>query len=332
MYALMVSAAIAMVPTIEIATGVSMPVVAAGTWQYDNATAAASVVAAIKEGFTHLDTAFSYKNQRGVGAGLARSGIARNSVFVTSKVSGCGLYGLPVDGEECERATLAAVREDLAELSFSYPALKKIDLVLLHEPPCVTAPPGTQSPLNTTCFTNRTGCSPANCAALRHQWSAMESALAAGLIRAAGVSNYCTVCLKALLSTARVPPALNQVQLHVGMGPDPQGTISMARRHGLTVQAWSPLGHGGHGSSSILHGKLTTAIGAAHNKSAAQVALKWLLSKGAAVVTKSSNPAHLRENIDLFDFDLSAAEVAALDAATFAKDDTPSFMCNDPDP
>ena len=113
------------------------------------------------------------------------------------------------------------------------------------------------------------------------------------------------------------------------MGPDPQGFLSTARRHGLTAQAWSPLGHGGHGSDSILHGNLTTSIGRAHSKSPVQVALKWLLAKGAAVVTKSSNPVHLKEDLDLFDFSLSSAEVAALDAATFSKGDVPSFMCDD---
>lgn len=158
----------------------------------------------------------------------------------------------------------------------------------------------------------------------------METALASGLIRSAGVSNYCATCLDALQRTARVRPAVNQVQYHVGMGADPQGFISTARRHRLTLQAWSPLGHGGHGSSEILFGNLTTSIGAAHNKSAVQVALKYIVQKRIAVVTKSANPVHLAEDLDLFDFELSAPQMAALDGATFARADTPSFMCDDP--
>ena len=78
-----------------------------------------------------------------------------------------------------------------------------------------------------------------------------------------------------------------------------------------------------------MHGPLTTGIGAAHNKSAVQVALKWIVSKGVAVVTKSGNPVHLREDLDLFDFSFTPSEVADLDAATFARQDTPSFMCDD---
>jgi len=116
------------------------------------------------------------------------------------------------------------------------------------------------------------------------------------------------------------------------MGPDPQGFVSTARSEGIALQAWSPLGHGGHGSAEILHGKLTTSIGRAHNKSAAQIALKWILSNSIAIVTKSSNPAHLAENLALFDFELSDTEKRALDAADFASEDTPSFMCDDAAP
>jgi len=314
------------IPSIEIAPGVKMPVVAAGTWQYNDSTAAASVAAAIASGFVHIDTAADYKNQRGVSEGLARTGIARDRLFLTTKVPGCGLQG--VRPATCHDDTLSFIRADLANLSSSYTALAHLDLVLLHFPPCTTAPPGLPSPVDTKCSSERTGCNAANCAAVQAQWRAMEAALAANLTRAIGVSNYCGKCLDAL-SGARVKPAVNQVQFHVGMSADPQSFISSNQARGITVQAWSPLGHGGHGSSEILHGPLTTSIGRAHGKSAVQVALKWIVSKGVAVVTKSLNPAHLKEDLDLFDFELSDAEVAALDAATFAKTDTPSFMCDD---
>ena len=88
------------------------------------------------------------------------------------------------------------------------------------------------------------------------------------------------------------------------------------------------LGSGGHGSDDILSGNLTTAIAHNVNKSTAQVALKWLVDKGAAVATKSSNPAHLAEDIDLYDWTLSDGDTAKLDAAAFAKGDAPSFMCD----
>ena len=112
--------------TIEISSGVFMPMLAAGTWQYNDSVAAASVVAALQAGFDHIDTAADYKNQKGVSMGLARSGRARSSMFITSKVPGCGLQGIRPG--HCEADTLKAVQQDVAELSSSFPDLKQIDV------------------------------------------------------------------------------------------------------------------------------------------------------------------------------------------------------------
>ena len=314
-------------PDVKIAPGVMMPLVAAGTWQYNDSTAENAVAAAIGAGFTHIDTAADYKNQRGVSKGLARSGVGREAIFVTTKVPGCGFQG--VRPGHCEEDTLAAIRADIAQLSGSFMALKQLDLVLLHFPPCTSAPAGLPSPVASSCNKDRTGCSGDNLAAVRAQWHALEAAKAANLTRAIGVSNFCAACLDAVIAGGKTPPAVNQVQFHVGMGANPQHFLSAAKSRGVVLQAWSPLGHGGHGSSDIMHGPLTTGIGAAHNKSAVQVALKWIVSKGVAVVTKSGNPVHLREDLDLFDFSFTPSEVADLDAATFARQDTPSFMCDD---
>merc|ERR1712224_959074 len=97
---------------------------------------------------------------------------------------------------------------------------------------------------------------------------------------------------------------------------------------GFVLQAWSPLGSGGHGNPEILSGNLTKGIAQAHNRSTAQVALKWIVSHGIAVASKSSNPEHLKEYISLFDWELTREEMSALDNASFAKKDTPSFMCD----
>ena len=93
-----------------------------------------------------------------------------------------------------------------------------------------------------------------------------------------------------------------------------------------------PIGSGGHGSSDILSGPLTTKIAKAHNKTTAQVALKYLVQLDAAVVTKSSSPEHLKEDVELFDWSLSRRDMRELAAATFAADDTPSFECDNPSP
>merc|ERR1712070_558767 len=129
-------------------------------------------------------------------------------------------------------------------------------------------------------------------------------------------------------------PMLNNVQYKLGMGSDPQGAKSFADGRGMVLMAWSPLGHGGRGSIPIFARDLPVEIGKAHGKSGAQVALKWILSHNVTLTTKSADPKHLAEDIDLFDWELTQAEVAALDEDRFGSTsyDTPSFLCNDPEP
>jgi diketogulonate reductase-like aldo/keto reductase len=122
---------------------------------------------------------------------------------------------------------------------------------------------------------------------------------------------------------------VNQVHYQVGMGPDPQGVKSLAKEKGIVLQAWSPLGMGGNGSSPIMHGNLTSAIAKKYGKSPVQIALKWIVSQNISVATKSSNPVHLAENLDVFDFELDDLDRKALDDANFASKDEPSFLCRD---
>jgi len=164
-------------------------------------------------------------------------------------------------------------------------------------------------------------------------WRALELAYDQGLARAIGVSDFCSACFKCLGQNASVMPMVNNVQFHIGMGPDPQGSLSFAKNRGMVVMGWSPLGHGAYpGQSPIFSKALPAAIGKAHNKTGAQVALKWILSHNVTLTTKSANPQHLAEDIDLFSWDLTEAEMGALDGdLSGAEYDTPSFLCNDPD-
>merc|ERR1719329_558831 len=155
----------------------------------------------------------------------------------------------------------------------------------------------------------------------------MEAAYKQGLVKAVGVSNYCRKCFEVLGNTS-VKPMVNQFQMHVGMGKDPQGFLSYAKTNNMVAQAWSPLGCG---ETEILTGKVTTEIAKAHGKSTAQVALKWLQYHGLAIATKSSSETHLAEDLDIFDWELTDDEMKSLDDAGFSKD-TPSFLCADPDP
>lgn len=314
---------------VTLSNGVSMPLLAAGTWQYNDTVAAEEVVAALRAGFKHIDTAYDYGNQVGVGKGLLDSGVKRSDVFITTKVPGCGIQGL--GKENCYNNTLNAIKSDLTQLGSAGFPIAYLDLLLIHFPPCMQATGKEKSPTDTVCSKRRTGCTnQQNCEAIAEQWVAVQDMYKKKLVRAVGVSNYCSACFKCFNS--QLKPMVNQVQMHVGMGPDPQGFVSFAKKNDMVLQAWSPLGSGGHGSSEILSGELTKGIAKAHGKSTAQVALKWLVTLGASVATKSDNPKHLEEDIALFDWDFTAAEMTSLNAADFAKNNTPSFLCDDVSP
>jgi len=318
--------------TVRLSNGVEMPSVGLGTWEFNNSEVKAVVQDALAVGFKHIDCAHNYNNQVGIGAGLAASGKKRNEVFITSKVPGCGIQGL--GKEDCFGNTMKFIRDDIRDLSSSGFPLKQLDLLLIHFPPCMEGNASfAPNPFATPCRAKRNGCSdPDNCRAIAEQWRAAELAYRQGLVRAIGVSDYCSACFKCLGANATVMPMLNNVQFHIGMGPDPQGARSLAERREMVLMAWSPLGHG-DGSTPIFSRDLPMKIAKAHGKTGAQVALKWILSHNVTLTTKSGNPKHLAEDIDLFDWELSAADVAALDADQFAHSeyDTPSFMCNDPD-
>jgi len=308
------------IPTVKLSNGVQMPVIAAGVWKYNDTQTVTSVQLALKVGYTHIDTAYDYKNQKAVSKGLQAAGVARDKVFITTKVPGCGIQG--VNGSRCKDDTLKMIKEDVADLNSAY-KVGKIDLILVHFPPCPADDGSSDSPMKSSCFAKKTGCAPDHCQAVQDQWSVMEQAYSEGLTRAIGVSNYCAACFDCL-SSVKVQPMVNQVQYHLGMGPDPQGFKSFAKKKGIVLQAWSPLGSG---ADDILHSNLTTSIGTEHGKSSVQVALKWIQAQGVSMITKSLSEDHLRDNLDIFDWELSADELSQLNAANFSTN-TPSFLCD----
>lgn len=312
--------------TVALRNGVELPLVAAGVWQYTEEEAEASVRAAIEAGFVAVDTAYDYGNQKGVARALR--GLDRSRYFLITKVPGCGVPFSHVSDSRCEEDTAARIEDDLAQLNTTV-----LDLLLIHFPPCAGRWPWDKA----ACFARKTGCThPKACDAVRAQWRAMTAAYKAKKVRAIGVSNYCRACMECL-ADAEVKPMVNQVHYQIGMGPDPQGFKSYAASQGVVLQAYSALGDGGHsgipGQSGkkdlVLHDPLTAAVGKKHNRTTAQIALKWIVSHGVAVVTKSSSETHLKEDCSLYDFELDAEDMQKLDGATFAAKDTPSFLCND---
>lgn len=289
--------------TVTLNNGVVMPLVALGTWQYSSSTAKDAVTKAFAAGFTHVDTAKQYGNGAGVGNALKSSGKKREEYFVTTKTYGC----YQSSASKCYDETMSDFESHLADLGLDH-----VDMLLLHWPSVYNS--------------NRPGyhsgtCSASVCAKNQEQWRAYEELYKQGKVKAIGVSNYCASCLDCLLSKATVKPAVNQIELHVGMGADPTGLVSYTREKGILPQAYSPLASGSLPKDSTL-----ARIGQAYSKSAAQVALKWLVDHGVPLATKSDSATNLAQDIDMFSWELTANDMSTLDKKT-GSSDRPSFAC-----
>ncbi|MDL9978871.1 aldo/keto reductase [Microbacterium sp. ASV49] len=144
---------------------------------------------------------------------------------------------------------------------------------------------------------------------VRGAWRAMEDAVGQGIVRSIAVSNFGVPDLEKLLPYVRIPPVVDQVELHPHwQQPD---LLPYLSQHDIVPEAWYPLGHG---SRTLLAEPVIAAAAVAHEKSAVQVILRWHMQRGFAAIPKSTDPAHIAANIDIFDFELTAGEMTAIDA------------------
>ena len=256
--------------TYKLANGVEIPVIGFGTWQTpDGEVAENAVLDALKAGYRHIDTAAVYKNEEGVGRGIKKSGIAREEIFVTTKVWN--------DNHTYEDAK-AALATSLEKLGLDY-----IDLYLIHWP----------NPLAVRDSWEKRN---------QEVWRYMEDALESGLVRSIGISNFHDHHITSLLKTARITPHINQIQLSPSeMQPE---VVAANEKHGILSQAWSPLGTG-----TILEVPELIEIAQNHGKTTAQVAIRWSLQKGYNPLPKSVTTSRIISNIDVFDFELTGEEI-----------------------
>lgn len=294
--------------------GVSMPILALGTAGYDNKTAEDAVTKALKAGFKHVHSAYDYFNLPGVGNGL--KSVNREQVFLTSMTSPCVHSASNpkrnvTDPGKCYDLTLRELNELLSLLKVEY-----IDLVLLHGP---SEPFGYEG-----------GCSDKVCELNRAQYAAYNTFYSQKKARSIGVSNFCQSCLQCLKNEnkAFIPPAVNQIQMHVGMGADPEGLISYCNDNDIVVQAYSPLAHG-----EVVTDRLCKKIGTSYNRTAAEVGLRWVLQQGqkqTAIVVKSDKLQSMEEDLQSLSWKLQQHDVEVLDKATTPKgqqDGRPSWGC-----
>ena len=267
------------------------------------------VATAIDVGYRHFDCASDYGNEAGVGAGLQRALQAgtdtRDDLWVTSK-----LWNTYHRAEHVR----PAVQRTLRDLRLDH-----LDLYLIHFPISLRYVP-LEDRYPPEWFFDPAADSPRlelDPVPLQETWQAMEGLVHEGLTRHVGVCNFGTSLLRDLLSYADVRPAVLQVELHPYLTQDK--LLRFCREEKIAVTAFSPLGAQSYFSlnmasegESVLEQDVVRQIATTHGRSAAQVVLRWAVQRGTAIVPKSSQAEHLRENMALFDFELSSDEMTAI--------------------
>ena len=264
-------------PALTLNNGIHMPALGLGVFQTPPDQTRSAVAAALEVGYLHIDTAAAYGNERQVGDAVAASGIDRGAIFLETKVW-ISDYGYD--------ETLHAFDKSAGKLG-----VDQIDLLILHQ--------ALPSAFDRTLEAYR----------------ALETLLADGKVRAIGVSNFMVDHLTRLLDRATVVPAVNQIESHPYFA---QADVqAFGEQHGILAQAWSPIGgitfyrDGQH--TSTLEDPIIKQIADAHGKSPAQVMLRWGLQHGRSVIPKSTKPHRIAENLDVFDFQLTGQQLAAID-------------------
>ena len=258
--------------------GITIPQLGLGVFQTPPEETVDAVQTALEVGYRHVDTAAAYFNEREVGEGIRRAGLERSEVFIETKV------WISDFGRD---ETLHAFDKSAGKLG-----VDQIDLLILHQ-----ALPGE--------FDKTIGA-----------YQALEELLAVGRVRAIGVSNFMPAHLAQLADATTIVPAVNQIESHPYFRQ--QDVIDADAAAGTLTQAWSPIGgitsYRGDGDRTTFTDPVITGIASRYGKSAAQVMLRWHIQEGRQVIPKSVRRERIIENVDVFDFELTADEVAQLDA------------------
>lgn len=268
--------------TLTLSNGVHIPKLGLGTWMIDDGKAAAAVRAATEIGYRHIDTAQAYGNERGVGEGVRASGIAREKLFVTTKLD-AGI-------KDYEKAK-AAIDGSLKTLGLDH-----IDLMIIHSPK-----PWSEFHGEDRYFEGNV-----------KAWRALEEAYSAGKLRSIGVSNFQKADVDNLIEHGSVKPMINQILAHVSNTPF--DLIAYLESQNIVVEAYSPVGHG-----KILDNPDMRSMAERYGVSVPQLAIRYVLQLGLIALPKTANPDHMRNNADV-DFEISGADMETLTKAEPIKD------------
>ena len=261
--------------TITLSNGVVVPQLALGTWLIDNSKVSDAVKAAITLGYRHIDTAQAYANERGVGKGVRESGIAREEIFVTSKVA----------AEHKDYKTAAAgIDETLHRTGLDY-----LDMMIIHSPqPWVLVNQSDDRFIEGN----------------REAWRALEDAYKAGKLRAIGVSNFLECDIDSLWETAEIKPMVNQVLCHISNTP--LALIDHCTAKGIVLEAYSPAAHG-----EALKNPAIKTMAEKYGVSVPQLCIRYDIQLSMIVLPKTANPDHMKANGDV-DFIISDEDMEIL--------------------
>lgn len=260
--------------TYTLYNGVEIPKIGLGTWQVKEGDEVyTSVLAALKNGYRHIDTAEGYGNEEGVGRAVRDSGVPREEIFITSKLES---HIKTYEGAK------QAFEETMEKLGFDY-----LDLFLIHAP-------WPWSEIGKECDKGNI-----------EAWKAMEEFYNAGRIRAIGVSNFEPKHIQNILDNTTIKPHVNQIGYFIGL--DQSETIDFCNKHDIFIEAYSPLGIG-----YVLDNKDIQKVAKKYNRSAAQVCIRWCIQKGTAPLPKTTKEHRMIENADV-DFAIAKEDMDFLD-------------------
>ncbi|MCY9695438.1 aldo/keto reductase [Paenibacillus alginolyticus] len=262
--------------TYKLSNGATIPKLGLGTWLVDDEQAEQAVRAAVSIGYRHIDTAQAYKNEAGVGEGIRCCGVAREELFITTKVA--------AELKNYDAVT-QSIDESLAKMGLDY-----IDLLIIHSPQ-----PWKEFREENRYFEEN-----------KEVWKAMEDAYKTGKVKAIGLSNFLQDDVENILASCEIKPMVNQILAHVSNTP--LELIEFCQKNDILVEAYSPIAHG-----AVLDNAEIKVIADKNGVSVAQLCLRYDIQLGLVVIPKTANPDHMRINAEL-DFVISDADMETLNS------------------
>lgn len=260
---------------LKLNNGIEVPQLGLGTWFIDDKQVASTIKEAVNLGYRHFDTAQAYGNEKGVGEGIRTCGVAREDLFVVSKVA-------------AEHKTYQVAKESIDQ-TLETMGLDYLDMMIIHSPQ-----PWDKVNQSDDRYVEGN----------RAAWKALEDAYKEGKLKAIGVSNFKKEDIESLLEVCEIKPMVNQILLHISNTP--LDLIKYCNEQDIVVEAYSPIGHG-----EILNQPVIKEMADKYHVSVAQLCIRYTLQLGAISLPKTANPDHLKTNSDV-DFVISDEDMETL--------------------